>query len=97
MTQRYRTADDLRCCNCSVCGCELLGVSELHWYCSLTDQERSLYPRMVAGRIMGRPLCAVCLTCKPKATIGTTISILEEDGAGPWYENARRAMEEGSE
>ncbi len=75
--------------NCAECGMELVGERSA---VSVPRPWPSDLPPAVRGRIMGRPYCSGCLTCRvPPARATTT-----EDDGGPWQQNAVREMEEDS-
>lgn len=73
--------DDFVACNCAGCG-EMIS----------SDVRRETFEvQRIAGRIHGRPFCGACLIVAPKSagSAGTT----KGDEAGPWHENAVRALE----
>lgn len=52
---------ELKLCNCAGCECELLGESCAAYVASLSKRHRNSLPSPVAGRILGRPYCKMCL------------------------------------
>lgn len=77
--------DDLKVCNCATCGQLLVASAE---WSKLPNYDRAALS-WVAGRILGRPYCPSCLRVKRP----TVRPASQDDGPGPWGENAVRAME----
>jgi hypothetical protein len=48
-------------CNCADCGNLLLGESHRETRERMDESHMALLPPVVAGRLMGRPYCPVCL------------------------------------
>lgn len=87
-----RDPDTVRLCDCAGCGAALCGESERDWHAGLSAAERAGYPPLVAGRMYGRPYCPDCLRVSAPGTVPLRAAVAE-DGAGPWADNAVRALE----
>jgi len=85
--------EDIKMCNCSECGVELVGLSERDWYDQLTVDEMRKYPSLTAARVHGRPFCKRCLESPLRFPGGYSGPIFMDD-PGPWEENAVRAFED---
>lgn len=83
---------DIRYCNCAGCGTELLGDSSENLAIALRYYRFSDLPRMVTGRIMGRPYCLNCLQVRK---IPSRPATFDKDGSSPYQDNAIRDMEDG--
>jgi hypothetical protein len=82
--------DELKLCDCAECGRELVGLSMLPWYSTLTHAERSNYPPLVGGHVKGRPYCAWCLSVPARRPPGGRAGRCDPS---PWTENAVRHLE----
>lgn len=81
---------EIKLCNCTGCGKELLGESCSWWASLLPADKRQKFPPSVRGRILGRPYCRDCLESPRPAPKAVT-----KDDESPWQANAIRDMEEG--
>lgn len=90
--QVHRDPEEIRMCDCAQCGAILCGESERAWLGSIAASQAAAFPPCVAGRIFGRPYCANCLRCRKRDPRAARPAVAE-DSAGPWADNAIRALE----
>lgn len=90
--------EEIKMCNCAGCHCELLGESMESWWHTLSPAQKKKLPRLVKGRILGRPYCTWCLEYRNPLTsasagkVGARNMATEDDN--PWQQNAVREMED---
>ena len=83
------TTDDVRVANCAECGVEILHPDDHREVKAGGGRVFGEYASLgrVAGHILGRPYCGVCLCRRPPAGRGSG------GDPSPWQENAVRCLE----